>query len=48
MKTYEIILEKSKYNIYYYIDGKQECKEFYGLDLNEPVSEIRNGYKLKE
>jgi hypothetical protein len=48
MKTYEVKLEKGKYNIYYYINGEQETKEFYALDLENPISEIRQGYKLKE
>jgi len=48
MKTYEIKLENGKYNIYYYINGDQETKEFYALDLSNPISEIRQGYKLKE
>lgn len=47
MKTYEIKLEKGKYNIYYYINGEQETKEFYALDLNNPIGEIRQGYTLK-
>lgn len=47
MKTYEIILENGKYNIYYYINGEQELKEFYAIDLNNPIGEIRSGYTLK-
>ena len=48
MKTYKIALENGKYNIYYYINEEQECKEFYALDLNNPIGEIRQGYTLKE
>ena len=48
MKTYEIKLEKGKYNIYYYINEVVETKEFYALDLANPLCEIRQGYKLKE
>jgi len=48
MKTYEIKLENGKYNIYYYTNGEQETKEFYALDLDSPLGEIRQGYKLKE
>lgn len=52
MKTYEIKYEpvtidgvtKDKYNIYYYIDGELENKEFYGYDLNDPLTEIKKGY----
>lgn len=36
---------KDKYNIYYYIDGVQESKEFHSLDgIN---GEIREGYTKK-
>lgn len=54
MKTYQIKLEpvtiagivKPKYNIYYYIDGIEESKEFHSTDgIN---GEIRDGYTLKE
>jgi hypothetical protein len=45
MYTYEIKLENDKYNIYYYIDGKLDMIEFYGLDLYNPVVIIRYGYK---
>lgn len=54
MKTYEIKYEPvkvdgktiDKYNVYYYINGKQETKEFHSTDgIN---GEIRQGYKLKE
>lgn len=49
MKRYEIKYESingiDKYNIYYYINGELESKEFYAYDLNEPISEIRFGYK---
>jgi len=48
MKTYEIKLENSKYNIYYYTNKVEEFKEFYALDLANPIDEIRQGYKLKE
>lgn len=55
MREYEIkyepvVIEGStidKYNIYYYINGEQETKEFYALDLNNPIGEIRQGYTLK-
>ena len=46
MKTYEIKLENGKYNIYYYINGVQETKEFHSMD--GVSGEIRKGYKLKE
>jgi hypothetical protein len=45
MYTYEIKLENEKYNIYYYIYGELDMIEFYGLDLNNPVTIIRYGYK---
>ena len=48
MYTYKIILENEKYNIHYYIDNKLETIEFYGLDLNNPITIIRYGYKLKQ
>lgn len=48
MKTYEIKLEPvngiNKYNIYYYINGELDTKEFYAYDLNEPITEIKKGY----
>ena len=45
MYTYEIKLENEKYNIYYYIYGKLDTIEFYGLSLEEPQTIIRYGYK---
>lgn len=48
MYTYKIILENDKYNIHYYIDNKLETIEFYALDLNNPITIIRYGYKLKQ
>ena len=47
MKTYEIKLENGKYNIYYYVNNEQETKEFYAYDLNNQITEIKQGYKLK-
>jgi hypothetical protein len=47
MFEYEIILENGKYNIYYYINGELDLKEFYGLSLDEPQLIIRYGYKQK-
>lgn len=47
MKTYEIKLENGKYNVYYYVNNEQETKEFYAYDLNNPITEIKQGYKLK-
>lgn len=53
MKTYEIKYEpvtiagviKPKHNIYYYIDGELETKEFHSTDgIN---GTIREGYTLK-
>jgi hypothetical protein len=48
MFTYEIKLENEKYNIYYYTDSILETIEFYAYDLNNPLTIIRYGYKLKE
>jgi len=54
MKTYEIKYEPikkegvtiDKYNVYYYINGVEESKEFHSLDgIN---GEVRQGYTLKE
>lgn len=39
MKTYKIKLENNKHNIYYFVDGKIESKEFY-------TGEVRLGYTL--
>ena len=47
MKEYKIKLENGKYNIYYYVNGEEETKEFYGLDKNNPVTQIRFGYVEK-
>lgn len=47
MKTYEIKLENGKYNIYYCVDGVQENKEFYAIDLANPLTEIKQGYIKK-
>lgn len=47
MKTYEIKLEGKDYNIYYYIDGIQETKEFYSNSDGSNKQEIREGYILK-
>jgi len=45
MKEYLIKLESTgKYNIYYYINGVEDTREFYAYDLNEPLTEIRVGY----
>lgn len=42
MKTYKIIDEKGKYNIYYYDEnGNLELKEFHSLD---GIGVIRDGY----
>ena len=41
-------VEYPKYNVYYYISGELETKEFYGVDLNNPETIIRYGYKLKK
>ncbi len=41
-------VEYPKYNIYYYINGEFETKEFYAIDLNDPIGIIRYGYKLKK
>lgn len=41
-------IEYPKYNIYYYINGELETKEFYATDLNDPQTIIRYGYKLKK
>jgi len=54
MKTYEIKYEPinikgksiDKYNIYYYVAGKLENKEFHSIDgIN---GDVRQGYTLKE
>jgi len=45
MKTYKIVLENGKYNVYYYINGEQETKEFHSLD--GVSGEVRQGYTLK-
>jgi len=44
---YEIKLEEEKYNIYYYINGQIDTKEFYGYSLDKPELIIRYGYKEK-
>lgn len=48
MKTYEIKYEPvngiDKYNIYYYINNEIYTKEFYAYDLNNPLTEIMQGY----
>jgi hypothetical protein len=38
-------VEHPKYNIYYYIDGVEECKEFHSTDGVSGT--IREGYTLK-
>lgn len=54
MKTYEIKYEPvtidgkkiDKYNVYYYVAGKLENKEFHSTDgIN---GDVRQGYTLKE
>lgn len=53
MKTYEIKYEPitiegkiiDKYNIYYYINGKEDAKEYHSTDgIN---GDVRQGYTLK-
>jgi hypothetical protein len=45
MKEYKIVLENGKYNIYYYINGELECKEFHSID--GIYGNIREGYTEK-
>jgi hypothetical protein len=45
MKEYKIVLENGKYNIYYYINGVQETKEFHSIDGIS--GNIRDGYTEK-